>query len=86
MEILISLSTDYNSYRELCEVDDKIREMQRDQVEALPAVIFYLDELLAPMLLRHTQLKQQLRLKDASGPFYSDHYLHEGQKRPWPQV
>lgn len=87
MEIRISLSQD-RPYSELCSLDGKIRELQQDQVEALPAVIFYLDDLLAPMLLRRTELKQRLGFKDVTGPFYSDRYFHNRQAVPiyWPEL
>ena len=86
MEIMISLSTDYNSYEELCKVDQEIRDTELDQREALPAVIDVMEQSLIWPRRRRRMIQRRHGLDDVTGPFYSDHYFHEGQKRPWPQV
>jgi len=86
MEYTVDLSkpcvpSSESDYKALCKLDAHIRDTERDQLEALPAVIHYLDDQLVWPRRNHRLLCRRIGLENVSGPFYEDHYLDNGVRK-----
>lgn len=79
MQISVSMVGN-NDYKDLCDVDAKIRSAEEHTLEWTPAMIAANDDaLIFPKRLRN-MYRRRLGLENVSGPFYPDHYFNDGIK------